>query len=133
MNWETTIPSILGNFAAMLYNPNNCSFEGGPFTLQLEIECMVEFAKMFDYPEMFVGSFEDGPRSWGHFTGGGTVANCESFWAARNCKYLVFSLRLYIIKEFRHDIGNDADVSENITNVRNIKVNLPDGKSKKLL
>ena len=94
---------------------------------------MVEFAKMFDYPEMFVGSFEDGPHSWGHFTGGGTVANCESFWAARNCKYLVFSLRLYIIKEFRHDIGNDADISENIRNVKNIKVNLPDGKSKKLL
>lgn len=32
MNWETTIPAIIGNFATMLYNPNNCAFEGGPLT-----------------------------------------------------------------------------------------------------
>ena len=35
MNWDVTIPAILGNFATMLYNPNNCAFEGGPYTTQL--------------------------------------------------------------------------------------------------
>jgi hypothetical protein len=51
MNWEMTIPSIVGNFATMLYNPNNCAFEGGPFTTLLEIEVMKEFAIVFDYPK----------------------------------------------------------------------------------
>ncbi len=37
MIWETTIPGIVGNFATLLYNPNNCAFEGGPFTTLLEI------------------------------------------------------------------------------------------------
>jgi hypothetical protein len=32
MIWETTIPSIVGNFATLLYNPNNCAYEASPFT-----------------------------------------------------------------------------------------------------
>lgn len=32
MNWENTIPAIVGNFATLLYNPNNCAFEASPFT-----------------------------------------------------------------------------------------------------
>src|SRR5687767_2795440 len=28
MNWDLTIPGLLGYFAAMLYNPNNVAFEG---------------------------------------------------------------------------------------------------------
>ena len=35
MNSETTIPALVGNFATMLYNPNNCAFEGGPITTVL--------------------------------------------------------------------------------------------------
>lgn len=52
MNWETTIPAIIGNFATLLYNPNNCAFEGGPYTTLLEIEVIKEFAKMFAFPPM---------------------------------------------------------------------------------
>lgn len=52
MIWETTIPSLVGNFATMLYNPNNCAFEASPFTTLLEIEVLKEFAKMFGYPSM---------------------------------------------------------------------------------
>jgi hypothetical protein len=35
MNWEMTIPSLVGSFATMLYNPNNCAFEASPFTTLL--------------------------------------------------------------------------------------------------
>jgi len=28
MNWDLTIPGMLGYFSAMLYNPNNVAFEG---------------------------------------------------------------------------------------------------------
>lgn len=78
MIWETTIPSIVGNFATLLYNPNNCAYEASPYTTLLEIEVMKEFAKMFSYPP-FLG-FGDNTQvtgnSWGHLTCGGTIANC---------------------------------------------------------
>jgi hypothetical protein len=32
MNWDLTIPSMLGYFSAMLYNPNNVAFEGSTAT-----------------------------------------------------------------------------------------------------
>ena len=35
MTWETTIPSIVGKFATILYNPNNCAFEASPYTTLL--------------------------------------------------------------------------------------------------
>lgn len=43
---------MVGYFSTMLYNPNNCAFESGPLTTQLELDCMDDFAKMFDYPPM---------------------------------------------------------------------------------
>lgn len=79
MIWETTIPSIVGNFATMLYNPNNCAFEASPFTTLLEIEVMKEFALVFDYPKFLTFNNTEGQKesySWGHLTCGGTVANC---------------------------------------------------------
>ena len=79
MIWETTIPSMLGNFAAMLSNSNNCSFEVSPLTTILEIECMNRFAKMYGYPSITGSSLEQEKtkkNSWGHLTSGGTVANC---------------------------------------------------------
>lgn len=44
MCWETSIPAMIGYFSTMLYNPNNCAFEAGPLTTQLEIDCMKGFA-----------------------------------------------------------------------------------------
>ena len=43
---------MIGYFSTMLYNPNNCAFEAGPLTTQLEIDCMKDFAEMFSYPPM---------------------------------------------------------------------------------
>lgn len=37
MNWDLTIPGMLGYFSAMLYNPNNVAFEGSTATTFLEL------------------------------------------------------------------------------------------------
>jgi glutamate/tyrosine decarboxylase-like PLP-dependent enzyme len=78
MNYEQTIASQVGYFAAMLFNPNNVAIEGSPVTTRLELEVARQLADMIGY---------DG-RSWGHVTSGGTVANFEALWIARNIHYL---------------------------------------------
>ena len=59
--------------AAMLVNPNNHALDGGPATSQMEKEAVAELAAMLGLPAPFLG----------HLTGGGTVANLEALWVAR--------------------------------------------------
>jgi len=71
---ENLISGIVGYFAGMLYNPNNVSSESAPITLNLELEAGRMISKMLGYnPE----------KSWAHITSGGTIANLEAMWAAR--------------------------------------------------
>jgi glutamate/tyrosine decarboxylase-like PLP-dependent enzyme len=79
MSFEQTIASQIGYFAAMLYNPNNVSIEASPVTTRLELELAAQLAAMIGY---------DTSASWGHLTSGGTVANFEALWMARNVIYL---------------------------------------------
>ena len=79
MIFEQTIASQIGYFAAMLYNPNNVSAEASPVTTRLEIEVARQLARMVGY---------DPDAAWGHLTSGGTVANFEALWIARNIHYL---------------------------------------------
>jgi glutamate/tyrosine decarboxylase-like PLP-dependent enzyme len=79
MNFEQTIASQIGYFAAMLYNPNNVAIEGSPVTTRLELEVAAQLARMIGY---------DPKKVWGHLTSGGTVANFEAIWVARNIIYL---------------------------------------------
>lgn len=79
MLYEQTIASQIGYFAAMLYNPNNVSVEASPITTRLELEAAAQLATMIGY---------DPASSWGHLTSGGTVANFEALWIARNIHYL---------------------------------------------
>ncbi|HEX6536909.1 MAG TPA: pyridoxal-dependent decarboxylase, partial [Gemmatimonadaceae bacterium] len=79
MAFEQTIASQIGYFAAMLYNPNNVSAEASPVTTRLELEVAAQLARMIGY---------DATTSWGHLTSGGTVANFEALWIARNVIYL---------------------------------------------
>jgi glutamate/tyrosine decarboxylase-like PLP-dependent enzyme len=79
MSFEQTLASQLGYFAAMLYNPNNVAFEGSPVTTRLELEVAADLMRMIGY---------DPNASWGHITSGGTVANFEALWIARNIAYL---------------------------------------------
>lgn len=76
---EQTIAAQVGYFATMLYNPNNVSVEASPVTSRLEMEVAAQLAGMIGY---------DPASSWGHLTSGGTVANFEALWIARNVFYL---------------------------------------------
>ncbi|KAF5641537.1 L-tyrosine decarboxylase [Fusarium sp. NRRL 52700] len=78
MYTDLTMPSLLGYFMTMLYNPNNLSPEVSPVTTMVELEKL--------------------PLSWGHITCGGTVANLESAWVARNLKFYPLSFCLALRK-----------------------------------
>lgn len=94
MNWETTIPGILGYFAAMLYNPNNVAFEGSTATTILELLVGDDICRMlgFKVPGLDREVPAGTPPPWGHITCDGTVANIEAVWAARNLKFYPLAL-----------------------------------------
>jgi glutamate/tyrosine decarboxylase-like PLP-dependent enzyme len=83
MVYQQTIASQIGYFAGMLYNPNNVSSEASPVTTRLELEVAAQLARMIGY---------DPERAWGHLTSGGTVANFEALWIARNIHYLALAV-----------------------------------------
>lgn len=84
MNADTLMAANLGYMLTLLYNPNNCAYEGSPATTALEIEVGRQLAKLMGY---------DPQRSWGHITSGGTVANYEGLWLARNLKSIPLAIR----------------------------------------
>jgi glutamate/tyrosine decarboxylase-like PLP-dependent enzyme len=84
MSSDLTMASMIGYFATMLYNPNNVAAESSPVTTRLELEVAAQLAQMIGY---------DPVRQWGHLTSGGTVANLEALWVARNVKYLPIAVR----------------------------------------
>jgi glutamate/tyrosine decarboxylase-like PLP-dependent enzyme len=84
MTSDLTMASLIGYFATMLYNPNNVAAEASPVTTRLELEVADQLARMIGY---------DPASHWGHITSGGTVANFEAFWVARNVKYLPVAAR----------------------------------------
>ncbi len=59
--------------AAMRVNPNNHALDGGPPSGQMEKEVVRDLAQLFGFPK----------DALGHLTGGGTVANLEALWVAR--------------------------------------------------
>jgi glutamate/tyrosine decarboxylase-like PLP-dependent enzyme len=65
--------AVAGYLAAMLINPNNHALDGGPPTSEMEKDVVRRFASMFGFPN----------ESLGHLTSGGTVANMEALWVAR--------------------------------------------------
>ncbi len=79
MTGDLTMASLIGYFATLLYNPNNVAAEGSPVTSRLELEVAAQLATMIGY---------DPVRQWGHLCSGGTIANIEALWVARNAKYL---------------------------------------------
>lgn len=56
----------------MSVNPNNHALDGGPPTSRMEKEVVAELAAMMGFPKVL-----------GHLTSGGTIANLEALWIAR--------------------------------------------------
>ncbi len=86
MTWDQTMPGMAGYFAAMLYNQNNVALEASPITTVLEVEASQDLCEMLGYRQTT-------PKPWGHLTCGGSTANIEALWAARNLKFYPLSLR----------------------------------------
>ncbi len=76
---EQTLPSVLGYFAGMLFNPNNVTAEAAPITVELELEVGRMVAAMLGF---------NPKRAWAHITSGGTVANLEALWVARTVQFV---------------------------------------------
>ncbi|MEI7909467.1 MAG: pyridoxal-dependent decarboxylase [Verrucomicrobiota bacterium] len=101
MTSDTLMPGVLGYFAAMLYNPNNISAEASPTTTYHELHagqnlCWLSGFICNEERERAVQAIyagRDEAKSWGHITSGGTVANYESLWVARNLKLFPLAVR----------------------------------------
>ncbi|MGC8653264.1 MAG: pyridoxal phosphate-dependent decarboxylase family protein [Candidatus Kryptoniota bacterium] len=107
---DPAIPAIAAYFAALLINPNNHAYEGGPVTTEMEME-------VIDWLRRMVG-FKEG---WGHLTSGGSLANMEALWAVRDYRKkgaVVFSKGSHyswkrISEILRIDKVIEIDVDEN--------------------
>lgn len=80
---EQLLPAMAAYFAAMLHNPNNVSLEASPITTQYELEVADQLARLMGYTG----------ETWGHITSGGTIANFEALWVARNLKFFSIAVR----------------------------------------
>jgi len=98
MLWDQAIPATVGLFAALLYNQNNVAAEASPVTTRLEIEAGNDLCRMLGYSVPPDGQHPPPGQvtPWGHITSGGTVANIEALWAARNLKFAAVGLRAAI-------------------------------------
>jgi len=65
--------AVAAYVAAQRINPNNHALDGGPPTSEMEQDVVADLATMLGLPD----------ESLGHLTGGGTVANLEALWVAR--------------------------------------------------
>lgn len=83
---EQTLPSVLGYFAGMLYNPNNVTDEAAPVTVKLELDVGRMVSEMLGY---------NPHKSWAHICSGGTVANLEALWVARSAQFIPFIVKDY--------------------------------------
>lgn len=70
---DPSLPTILGYLTFMMSNPNNHAYEGGPVTTEMEMEVIDMMLKFTGFG-----------KGWGHITSGGSLANMEALWAARD-------------------------------------------------
>lgn len=123
---DTSLPSILGYFAGLLYNPNNVTTEAAPVTVNMEIEACNSLLKMlgFNPPPHVPESFDEESLKaykkklekefgWAHLTLGGTTANLEALWVARQVKYMPLAI---------WDVAKEENLE--------IEVKLPNGDSR---
>ena len=78
------MPANLGYMTALLYNQNNCAQEASVITTNYEVEVGKHLCEMLGY---------DPEKSMGHLVTGGSIANIEAMWVARNLKYFPLGLQ----------------------------------------
>ena len=105
---EQTLPSVLGYFAGMLFNPNNVTAEAAPITVELELEVGRMMAGMLGF---------NPKRAWAHITSGGTVANLEALWVARTVQFAPLMVQEFCIERslpfhIQRPSGSTAPIQE---------------------
>lgn len=94
MHSDLAIPALLGYFTGFLYNQNNVVGESSPISTRKEIEFISKMCKMIGYKNFGISQSNNTILSWGHLCSGGTSANIEAVWVARNLKYYPVSIKL---------------------------------------
>jgi glutamate/tyrosine decarboxylase-like PLP-dependent enzyme len=114
---DPTLPAIVGYFAGLLYNQNNVVAEVAPETVRKERAFVAALARMVGFPEMLPEVLADdardarAPFSWGHLCSGGTLANLEALWVARNVRLYAPAVRLLAATEPRFAHLADLSIS----------------------
>lgn len=90
MVWDTNVPANLGYIASILWHQNNCIQEASPVTTMYELEAGSDLCEMLGL---------DRNESMGHLVTGGSVANIEAMWVARNLKFYPLGLQEALKKE----------------------------------
>jgi len=122
---DLLLPAISAYVATMLYNPNNVVGECSPATTKMEFDYIRNLCRMVGYEgfsdtkitekEIKInGVSKRVHQSWGHLCSGGSSANLESLWAARNMKYYPLAVKLAFdnMNEIVDEVDNDADEKE---------------------
>ncbi len=97
---DPSLPAFVGYFAGLLYNQNNVVAEVSPETVREERAYFKAVAEMVGYPTFLPETLPRDARtrrsaySWGHLCSGGTVANLEALWIARNIRLYPLAVRL---------------------------------------
>lgn len=105
MHGDLLISAIAGYFGTILYNSNNIVGESSPATTRMEFNYISSLAEMVGYEPMrnadnnHTDSKTIKHQSWGHLSAGGTTANMEALWVARNMKYYPIAVKIASIKE----------------------------------
>ena len=99
---DSTLPSIVGYIAALIYNTNTVSNALSQATTPMEIEVGPQMCDMLGY------NLQKDPALRGHLTGGGTIANIEGIWSSQNVRLYPFALQqtMQEIPNISKDISN---------------------------
>lgn len=98
MHGDLLISAIAGYFGTLLYNSNNIVGESSPATTRMEFNYISKLAQMVGYKPM-INADNNVAQSWGHLSAGGTTANMEALWVARNMKYYPIAVKIASLKE----------------------------------
>ncbi len=102
---DTLMSSVLGYVAGMLFNPNNVTPEAAPVTTELEIEACNAILEMLGFktppplpppkksPREYYERLSNKEFGWCHITSGGTVANIEALWVAKQVRYFPLAVK----------------------------------------
>ena len=129
MNWDVTLPAIIGYFTTMLLNPNNVALQVSPATTMLEYIVGRDLCYMI--------GFSRDPEPWSHLTCDGTVANMESVWSTRELKFFAVAVRDAIADadslERKPFPCADPEVQDALRAAADIRFTAPDGSAFRML